>query len=355
MKSPNKVIDNIKKASLPAEWVEQEAIILTWPHAGTDWKPYLDDINKTYISMAEVITRSEKLIIVTPEKNLIEGMLRAKISDSQMQKVTFFECPTNDTWTRDHGFITLLTKDQKRKFLDFKFNGWGEKFPSSLDNAINRSLWESGMLKGEYLDYNDFVLEGGSIETDGSGTLFTTSGCLLAKNRNQPLSQNEISQILSDRLGQDRILWIDYGRLQGDDTDGHIDTLVRTAPNNTLLYVGCDDEKDSHYKELKLMEEQLSSFKNKEGKRYRLLRLPMASAIYEKEERLPATYANFVIINGAVLYPTYSQKDNDKKAKDVIAQAFPHHKIIGIDSRSIIKQHGSLHCCTMQIPRGKIL
>ncbi len=343
--------NSLYKATLPAEWVNQEAIILTWPHAETDWKPYLKDINKTYILMANIITQHEKLIIVMPKANIVKEELKKELDSSQISNIIFFECPTNDTWTRDHGFITLLEKDGKRKLLDFKFNGWGGKFPYEKDNAINKHLFKSGIIQGEYLNYNDFVLEGGSIETDGKGTLFTTSYCLLAPNRNEPLKKEEIEKTLLLRLGLERVLWIDYGKLQGDDTDGHIDTLVRTAPNDVLLYVGCNDKTDSHYKELKLMEDQLSSFKNKDGKPYKLLPLPMVSPIYDKGERLPATYANFVILNEVILYPTYAQKDNDEKAKEIISSAFPNRRIIGIDSLTLIKQHGSLHCSTMQIPK----
>ena len=207
------------------------------------------------------------------------------------------------------------------------------------------------MLTGEYVNRNDFVLEGGSIESDGRGTVLTTSQCLLAPHRNQPLSRKEIELRLKDYLGAGRILWIDYGHLEGDDTDGHIDTLVRTAPGDTLLYVKCDDAGDSHYDDLRRMEEQLGTFTTADGRPYRLLPLPMPRPIYDDGDRLPATYANFVIINGAVIYPTYDQPDNDAEAARVIGEAFPGRELIGIDSRTVIRQHGSLHCCTMQIFR----
>ncbi|MCD8290970.1 MAG: agmatine deiminase family protein [Prevotella sp.] len=338
------------KAILPPEWAEQQALMLTWPHEDTDWKPYLDDINKTYVELADAVTRHEKLIVVTPCAKKVRELLVSRLSDEQISKIVFHECPTNDTWTRDHGFITLLTENSALRLLDFRFNGWGKKFESDKDNAINRSLYTAKVVNEEYMDYNDFVLEGGSIETDGNGTLFTTSCCLLAPNRNQPLSQDNIESVLKERLCVKRVLWIDYGRLEGDDTDGHIDTLVRTAPNDTLLYIGCDDENDSHYAELKRMEEQLKTFRTFDGKPYQLLKLPMANAIYDGNDRLPATYANFVIINGAVIYPTYGQPENDNKAREILEMAFPEREMIGIDSRTVIRQHGSLHCCTMQLP-----
>lgn len=336
---------------MPAEWACQSAIQLTWPHAATDWNEYLDDICATYVEMADAITRHEGLIVVTPEPNTVIAQLKARLTDRQLGRVTLHECATNDTWARDHGFITL-TDGRRKRLLDFRFNGWGEKFPAVLDNAINRSLYINKVVEGEYVDHNDFVLEGGSIESDGRGTIFTTTQCLMAPHRNQPLTRPEIEERLMDMLGADRIMWIDYGRLEGDDTDGHIDTLVRTAPDDTLLYVACADAADSHYAELRLMEKQLRTFRTLDGRPYRLLRLPMPRPIYDGGDRLPATYANFVIINDAVIYPTYGQPDNDAEAARVIAEAFPGRRLIGIDSRTVVRQHGSLHCCTMQYFRS---
>jgi agmatine/peptidylarginine deiminase len=258
---------------------------------------------------------------------------------------------SDDTWARDHGFISLVDDQGHCRLLDFCFNGWGEKFPASQDNALNRQLYTLGVIKGDYVDCLDFVLEGGSIESDGRGTIFTTTGCLLAPHRNQPLTKAEIEARLKKELCAERILWIDHGNLTGDDTDGHIDTLVRICPDDTLLYVGCDDAADEQYAELKLMEEQLKTFRTLEGKPYRLLKLPMPRAIYDEEDRLPATYANFLVINGAVLCPTYAQPDLDTAALRLIGEAFPDREIVPIDCRSIIKQHGSLHCCTMQFPK----
>lgn len=338
------------KFTLPPEWAEQSAIQLTWPHAATDWHEYLDDICSVYAEMADAITRRERLLVVTPEPESVMAQLKKKLTDCQLANVTLHRCPTNDTWARDHGFITL-TDGKTKRLLDFRFNGWGDKFPADLDNAINRSLYINKVVEGEYVDLNDFVLEGGSIESDGHGTVLTTSQCLLAPNRNQPLTRQEIEQRLKDYLGAERILWLDYGHLDGDDTDSHIDTLVRTAHDDTLLYVRCTDEQDSHYADLHLMEEQLKTLRTADGRPYRLLPLPMPRPIYDGEDRLPATYANFVIINGAVIYPTYAQPDNDAEAARIIGKAFPDRELIGIDSRTVIRQHGSLHCCTMQLPK----
>ena len=328
---------------MPAEWAPQWGVQLTWPHADTDWAPYLADITGTYIEMARAIAARERLIIVTPDAERVRLMIEGEVD---MGNVAFHECPTDDTWARDHAFLTL----SDGTLLDFQFNGWGWKFAAERDNAINRSLAEHHRLPGTYSDQNDFVLEGGSIESDGRGTIFTTTGCLLAPNRNQPLTKQQIEEELKRRLRADRVVWIDHGHLAGDDTDGHIDTLVRIAPHDTLLYIGCDDPDDEHYDDLKAMEQQLESLRTAEGKPYRLLRLPMADAISDDGERLPATYANFLVINGAVLVPTYGQPDNDSKAMGIIANAFPDREMIGIDSRTIIRQHGSIHCCTMQYP-----
>ena len=322
---------------LPAEWEPQEGVQLTWPHAGTDWAPILNDITVVYHSMAREIARRERLIVVASE-------------DAARDCVKII-CPTNDTWARDHGFISLVDDNGHRRLLDYKFNGWGEKFEASLDNAINRRLYNLGEIAGEYSDNLDFVLEGGSIESDGRGTIFTTSQCLLAPHRNQPMTKAEIEERLKRDLCAERVLWIDYGNLIGDDTDGHIDTIVRVCPDDTLLYMGCDNPEDEQYEDLRKMEAQLQSFRTLEGKPYRLMKLPMPHPIYDGEDRLPATYANFLIINDAVLCPTYNQPDLDSEALRIIAKAFPDREIIGIDCCPVIRQHGSLHCCTMQFPK----
>ena len=331
---------------LPAEWEPQEGVQLTWPHAATDWAPILDEITATYEVMAREIAKRERLLVIAP-----------KGEDLSPLTSHLFPLPSNDTWARDHGFISLVDDQGHRRLLDFRFNGWGEKFAADLDNALNRRLYDAQALTGDYVSCLDFVLEGGAIESDGQGTVFTTSGCLLAPHRNQPLSQAEIETRLKRVLHAERILWIDHGNLIGDDTDGHIDTLVRICPDDTLLYVGCDDPDDPQYEELHLMEAQLRTFRTLQGQPYRLLKLPMPRPIYESDfnaegehDRLPATYANFLVINGAVLCPTYNQPDLDAEALRLIAQAFPGREIVPIDCRAVIRQHGSLHCCTMQFP-----
>ena len=327
-----------KKRRMPAEWERQSAVQLTWPHKDTDWAPMLDEVEATYCDMAREISKREPLIIVTPSPQAVP------FADSQ---IVFSAIKTNDTWARDHGFITVV-EGNETLLLDFKFNGWGEKFPAELDNAINRQLYDTGVVKGTYESHLDFVLEGGSIESDGKGTIFTTRCCLMAPHRNQPLSQAEIEARLKEYLGAERVVWLNHGSLIGDDTDGHIDTLVRIAPDDTLLYTDGDDA----HPDLHDMEKELQSLRTLDGQPYRLLKLPLPRPIYHDGERLPATYANYLIVNGAVLVPTYNQPDLDAEAMRIIGQAFPDREIVGIDCRSLVKQHGSLHCCTMQYPEG---
>ena len=312
---------------------------LTWPHEATDWAPILADITAVYEEMAREISKREGLLIVAPEGTHLPSPLTHHLTP----------ITSNDTWARDHGFITVeelspITHQPSPILLDFCFNGWGEKFEATLDNQINRHLYEQGLVKGTYEDHLDFVLEGGSIESDGKGTIFTTSCCLMAPHRNQPLSRQEIAERLKTYLGAERIVWLEHGSLMGDDTDGHIDTLVRICPDDTLLYTGGDED----HPDLALMEQELQALRTLDGKPYRLLKLPLPRPVYDEGERLPATYANYLVINGAVLVPTYNQPDLDAEALRTIGEAFPDREIVGIDCRAVIKQHGSLHCCTMQ-------
>lgn len=335
---------------LPAEWFAQSGVQLTWPHAGTDWAYMLPEVQACFVNIAREIAKRELLLIVSPEPEEVRKQI---VSSVNMQNVRFLSCETNDTWARDHGAITLMDTDGPT-LLDFTFNGWGKKFPAELDNRITRRAVEADALKGGYKDYLDFVLEGGSIESDGLGTLLTTSECLLSPNRNEPMNRTDIEEYLRRTFQLQRVLWLDHGYLAGDDTDSHVDTLARFCSPDTIAYVQCTDTEDEHYEALRAMEEQLKTFRTAAGKPYRLLALPMADKIVEDGERLPATYANFLIMNDAVLYPTYNQPENDRRAKEVLQTAFPEHEITGIDCRALIRQHGSLHCVTMQYPVGVI-
>lgn len=344
------------RRTLPAEWAPQSGVQLTWPHAGTDWAYMLDDVTETYVRMAYEIALREPLLIVTPHPDDVRALLERRLPEAASQNISYFECPTNDTWARDHGFITVIDTNGPQ-LLDFRFNGWGGKFEAALDNAINRQL--APELRGTYEDCLDFELEGGAIESDGCGTLLTTAECLLNTNRRRTgdavptLDKAQVEALLSERLGVERFLWLDHGYLAGDDTDSHIDTLARLCPENVIVYVRCTDPDDEHYAALRAMEEQLSGFRTIDGEPYTLIPVPLPEPCYDEDgERLPATYANFLIMNDAVLLPVYAQPDRDAEAVRQMQKAFPRHEIVTVDCRSLIRQHGSLHCCTMQFPRG---
>lgn len=340
----------------PAEWEPQSAMQLTWPHAATDWQPYYYQITATFLELARCIAEREKLIIAAQEPDEVKALLYSQLSEAQLRNISIYYAPTNDTWARDHAFISLLDHDTGTRYLeDFRFNGWGEKFSSQKDNSINDCLFFQKAISGILENHNDFVLEGGSIESDGHGTILTTTSCLMAPHRNQPLSSIQIESRLKQWLHSERILWVDHGNLMGDDTDGHIDTIVRFAPDDTLLYIRCSNPYDPQYEDFRLLEEQLKSFRTIDGRSYRLLPLPMPDAIYDGETRLPATYANFVIINGAVIVPTYRQKDKDEVALGIIGDAFPGREILPVDATTVVRQHGSLHCLTMQYPSAQHL
>lgn len=361
--------------TLPAEWARQQFVEIAWPHADSDWLPYLNSARVCFAAIGEALAeRGIKVLIVTADEASTRSFT-GRWSEKAQAMTLIVPCPTNDTWTRDNGFITLMDTDGRLRLTDFCFNGWGNKFEATLDNAINarirpviESLYDSAD-KIEYQDALDIVLEGGSIESDGKGTILTTTSCLLAPHRNDFTSKAEAEAKLLPLLGAQRMLWLDHGYLAGDDTDGHIDTLARLALNDTIVYVGIDDPEDEHYTELKAMEEELKALRTQEGKPYRLLALPMAPTILESDfadaveeegdQRLPSTYANYLITNGAVLMPTYAAPDaapdsdacrRDQQAMQILAEAYPGCEIVGIDCRVLVRQHGSLHCSTMQFP-----
>lgn len=338
-------------AILPAEWYPQSGIQLTWPHAETDWVDMLSEVEQCYIEVSREIAKRSLLLIISPETIRVKKLLSE--SNVNMNNIRFFECDSNDTWARDHGAITMLDGETPY-ILDFTFNGWGMKFASNFDNQITRKLAQKNAINAKYINTLSFVLEGGGIESDGEGTLLTTSNCLLSPNRNDEMSKADIEEYLKERFNLKQVLWIDHGYLAGDDTDSHVDTLARLCDTNTIAYVKCTDKSDEHYEELHKMEQELMAFRTLDGLPYKLIALPMADPIIFDEERLPATYANFLIMNDAVLYPTYNQKQNDRDAAKALQEAFPNREIVGIDCNALIKQHGSLHCITMQYPQGVI-
>ena len=358
-----------EKIIFPAEWYPQSAVQLTWPHEQTDWAPILDEVTKCFKDIACEIVKREKLLIVCAD----EAEVRQCLGDMDYNNIIFCEMPTNDTWARDHGGITVLVDDcpdcnntkstdensvqtnLKPVIYDFVFNGWGMKFAANYDNLITRTLAKTDTFSknAEVVNMQPFVLEGGSLETDGQGTLMTTVECLASVNRNEYLNKEQLEYHLKELFGLKRILWIENGYLVGDDTDSHIDTLARFCDERTIAYVRCTDKTDEHFTELQLMEEELKAFRTTDDKPYKLIPLPMADKILDGGERLPATYANFLIINGAVLLPFYNS-DKDEIARKSLQGAFPDREIIGIDCCALIKQHGSLHCVTMQYPANCI-
>lgn len=338
------------KIILPAEWYPQSAIQLTWPHEDTDWAPILDEVIPCFVSIAREVIKREKLLIVCVD----EQAVREQLGEVDYSRILFREMETNDTWARDHGGISVFDEGVPCVY-DFVFNGWGMKFAANYDNLITRNLFAQGTFSDSVLPVNmqPFVLEGGSIESDGKGTLLTTVECLASVNRNEYLQKEELENYLKEVFGFERILWLENGYLAGDDTDSHVDTLARFCSEDTIAYVQCTEPDDEHFDELQAMEQELQAFTRANGEPYRLIALPMADKVEWEGERLPATYANFLIMNGAVLLPFY-QSPKDAVAKAALQEAFPDREIVGIDCLPLIKQHGSLHCVTMQYPEGFI-
>lgn len=333
---------------LPAEWEPQCLVQLTLPHKDTDWADVLDEVMPCFTAIATAVARFEKVLIVSPDT----ASVRPLFDHIPRDRLIFAEISTNDTWARDHGGLTIFDNETP-VILDFVFNGWGLKFPAFYDNLITSALGRKGLFKAK-LKHGGIVLEGGGIESDGLGTLLTTSECLLSPNRNPHLSKTEIEAHLQQVFGVNRILWLDHGYLAGDDTDSHIDTLARLCNPNTIAYVKCSDPQDEHFVALQKMEEQLQTFRTANGDPYQLIPLPWPDACYAPDgHRLPATYANFLIINGAVLLPVY-EVPQDEEAISILKSIFIDREIIPINCRPLIGQHGSLHCVTMQYPEGVI-
>ena len=344
--------NNNRNCSFAAEWDQQDGVLIAWPHAGTDWAYMLDEVTACYVELCKAILQDdERLLIVAPDANEVRDALGA---DIDQQRIDIIELPTNDTWVRDYGPISVW-RDGELTLNDFTFNAWGMKFAADCDNLVTSRLNECGIFKMPVLNCRDLVLEGGSIETDGNGTVMTTTSCLTAPNRNDALSREQVEKVLLERLGCTKMLWLDHGELTGDDTDGHIDTLARFAPGGVILYAGCDDPDDEHFEPLKNMEEELKQFTDVEGNHYHLIKLPLPDAIFDEISRLPATYANFLVTNHQVLVPIYGQPEKDIMACQLIGEAFPGRKVTGIDCRALICQHGSLHCATMQLPKGSLI
>lgn len=333
---------------LIAEWESCRAILLALPEPHTDWNYILEEARDQYHRMIFAFTsRGYHCVVLTSDKDSAMQLLH----DCDQSRLTLIDAEYNDTWTRDYGPISV-ERGGRLRALDFGFNGWGLKFAADHDNLMNLQLRDKCVITPEvYRNERDFILEGGSIETDGYDTLLTTSTCLCSQNRNGGHSKQELNGILNSRLGLSHVLWLDYGALAGDDTDSHIDTLCRMAPGNTILFTGCRDMDDPHFEDLLKMRAQLTLFRTPEGEPYNLVELPLPFAIYDEDGlRLPASYANYLVTPDTIFMPVYSQPENDTLACHTVKVAFPNHEIVPVECSTLIKQHGSLHCATMQIP-----
>ena len=339
---------------LPPEWAPQSGVMLTWPRTDGDWNPDYASVERCHTQLAAEISKREQLIITCMDgvhADKIRGMVKA--AGGRPEHLRLFALPSNDAWTRDHGPLTVI-KDGRLTLLNFVFNGWGDKYPHAEDNQLTARLHAQGAFGSTPLDSFDLVLEGGSIEVDGEGTLLTTESCLLNPNRNPGLGRAQIESALRALLGAERILWLRNGAIVGDDTDGHIDTLARFCNTGTIAYQACDDRNDPHYQDLQAMAGELQALRRRHGRPYTLIPLPWPRPIHDHTgRRLPATYANFLIINGAVLVPTYNDPA-DAAALSVLKPVFPGREIIPVMCRPLIYQYGSLHCVTMQLPKGII-
>lgn len=341
---------------LPAEWEKQSGVQLTWPDETTPWYE-LDKVQECYARIAAAVMEHEQLMIVTAS---VEGAKKrlAEAAEAQglsidIDKIHFCECPVNDTWARDHGGIAVHGDSGEKYLYDFVFNGWGLKFASDMDNQITKTIFFDGVFSPDVacVDMRPFVLEGGSIDTDGNGTLMTTRECLCSLNRNEYLEQEEIEGELKQAFGLKRVIWLEHGRIAGDDTDSHVDILARFCSPDTIAYTQCEDESDENYAELHAMEEQLKTLRTLDGEPYKLVPLPLPDALYLDDYRLPGSYANFLIINGAVLVPG-SGSEKDEVVRKRLQDVFPDREVKMIDCRALLSGHGGLHCVTMQFPEG---
>lgn len=336
------------------EWHPQDAVQLTWPHPSSDWAPILERIEATMEALVVAISRDQQVLIAVPDAatrtQLAQRFANLGVDPSRLQLQV---APANDTWARDHGPIAI-ERHGKPVLLDYVFTGWGGKFEAARDNQLTQRLSAAGVYACT-VESRSLVLEGGAIDSDGEGTLLTTEACLLNPNRNPQLDRAGMEAVLKADFGIQRVLWLAHGHLEGDDTDSHVDTLARFCDPVTIAYVRCDDKNDPHYPALTAMEAELQAFRRADGEPYRLIPLPWPRPCFDPEDghRLPATYANFLIVNFAVLVPVYGDAA-DSRALAALGEAFPERDIVPIDCRSVIRQHGSLHCLTMQLPRGSL-
>lgn len=340
------------KRRLAAEWEPQSALLITWPHAEGDWGQVLDDIEPVYIAITRHCAEVQPIWIVCQDERHAETV-RKHIGTAAVNadNVRLLTAPYNDTWIRDYGPLAV-TEENQWQLLDFRFDGWGGRHDARLDDQVNARLAATGVFGSIPLLHQPRVLEGGSLDTDGAGTLMTTTCCLLGASRNPGMQRSDWEQLFADEFGCDHILWLEHGYLQGDDTDGHVDTLARFCNEDTIAHVSCNEPNDPNYVELQRMTEQLQTMCRPDGTNYRLVPLPAPPHMRNQEgQLLPASYANFIIINKRVLMPQYGEAADDIAMK-ALHDCFPDRDIIGIDARAMVQQGGSLHCASMQLPQA---
>ncbi len=335
---------------LPAEWEPQAAVLIAWPHEQTDWADRLAEVESTYVALVAAIARFEPVLICAANASVRDrasGLLDA--AGIARSRVQFIEIEYDDTWLRDTGPISLVGS---ASFLlnDFRFTGWGGKFNASRDDRLIEGLFARNVFSTSAEHHRvDWALEGGAIESDGNATILTTWRCLHQRHPEQ--SREQMNRIFAEHLAASRVLWLEHGYLQGDDTDAHIDTLARFAPGNRIVYQACNDPTDLHFDELSRMRDELAALRTIDDQAYRLSALPWARPILDDGRRLAASYANYLVVDGAVLVPAYADPA-DAEAASVIAAAHPGREVVQVPCRPLIWQNGSLHCITMQLPRG---
>lgn len=324
--------------------------MLTWPHGRGDWGRELPEVEETFLRLARAIASRQGLLVTCHGEGLA-ARIRQMLRDCG-ERATVFAAASNDIWVRDHGPITVLDEDARPRLLDFRFNGWGGRYPADLDNDLTVTLDRLGAFGGRPVVDLPWVLEGGSLDSDGAGTLLTTSRCLLDGRRNPGTDRSWWEAGFRQWFGVSRVLWLNHGELQGDDTDGHVDMLARFIAPDTIVHVACDDPADPHYGPLRAMKHELGTFRRANGSPYRLVALPWPAPRHDGQgQRLPLSYANFLLINGAVLMPVYDVPQ-DADALDLMRSLFPARDIVPIPAMPLILQRGSVHCATQHIPLG---
>lgn len=342
---------------MPPEWAPHKATWLSWPHNPNTWPgKSLEPVWATFIEIIRFLVAHEEVHInVTGEEmeqSIRDLVQKSGIVRDAVSNIYYHHFATNDAWCRDHGPNYILRKQNgtvEKAIIDWGYNAWGGKYPPfDLDDVIPRKIAE---WQGLPCFEQSMILEGGSIDVNGKGTLLTTRSCLLNPNRNPHLSQAQIEQQLKDYLGVSKILWLGEG-IVGDDTDGHIDDITRFVNPNTIVTAIEEDKSDDNYEPLKENYEQLKTMTDQDDRPFNIITIPMPEPVYEQGQRLPASYANFYIANNVVLVPTY-RCANDLKALEILQKCFPTRRVHGIDCSDLIWGLGAIHCVTHEEPAAE--